>query len=139
LSNAACELAGQVAAGALPEPDLIYVPYGSAGTASGLAMGLAAVGLRTCVIGVRVVPAESTNPVRTRRVMEEAVTLLRELDGSFPMIRPESVALEVRDGFLGEEYAAATPESLEAVAPGGGPQHPPRDDLHGQGPGRSGR
>jgi len=79
-------------------------------------MGLAAVGLRTCVIGVRVVPAESTNPVRTRRVMEEAVTLLRELDGSFPMIRPESVALEVRDGFLGEEYAAATPESLEAVA-----------------------
>jgi D-cysteine desulfhydrase len=26
------------------------------------------------------------------------------------------VALEVRDGFLGEEYAAATRESLEAVA-----------------------
>jgi D-cysteine desulfhydrase len=48
--------------------------------------------------------------------MEEAVALLRELDGGFPMIRPESVALEVRDGFLGEEYAAATPGSLEAVA-----------------------
>jgi len=113
--NAACELAGQVAAGALPEPDLIYVPYGSAGTASGLAIGLAAVDSPTSVIGVRVVPAESTNPGRTKRVMEEAVALLRELDGRFPMIRPESVALEVRDGFLGEDYAAATPESLEAV------------------------
>jgi D-cysteine desulfhydrase len=114
--NAAIELAGQIEAGALPRPDLIYVPYGSAGTASGLAIGLAAVGSPTSVIGVRVVPAESTNPVRTRRVMEEAVALLRELDGGFPMIRPESVALEVRDGFLGEEYAAATPGSLEAVA-----------------------
>jgi D-cysteine desulfhydrase len=114
--NAACELAGQVAAGALPEPDLIYVPYGSAGTASGLAIGLAAVGLRSSVVGVRVVPAESTNPVRTKRVMEEAVALLRELDASFPSVKPESVALEVRDGFLGEEYAAATPESLAAVA-----------------------
>ncbi|HJX64516.1 MAG TPA: pyridoxal-phosphate dependent enzyme [Polyangia bacterium] len=114
--NAAIELAGQVATGALPEPDLIYVPYGSAGTAGGLAIGLAAVGLRTSVIGVRVVPAESTNPVRTRRVMEEAVALLRELDASFPSLKPESVALEVRDGFLGEEYAAATTKGLEAVA-----------------------
>ena len=114
--NAAIELAGQIAAGALPEPDLIYVAYGSAGTASGLAMGLAAVGLPTSVIGVRVVPAESSNPVRTRRVMEEAVDLLRQLDAGFPSVKPEGVALEVREGFLGEEYAAATPDSLEAVA-----------------------
>jgi D-cysteine desulfhydrase len=114
--NAAIELAGQVEAGVLPRPDLIYVPFGSAGTASGLASGLAAVGSPASVIGVRVVPAESTNPGRTRRVTEEAVALLRELDGSFPLVGPESVALEVRDGFLGEEYAAATPESLEAVA-----------------------
>jgi 1-aminocyclopropane-1-carboxylate deaminase/D-cysteine desulfhydrase-like pyridoxal-dependent ACC family enzyme len=114
--NAAFELAAQVEAGALPAPDLIYVPYGSAGTASGLAIGLAAVGLRASVVGVRVVPAESTNPARSRRVMEEAVALLREFDAGFPSVRPESVALEVRDGFLGEGYAAATPESLEAVA-----------------------
>jgi D-cysteine desulfhydrase len=42
--------------------------------------------------------------------------LLRELDASFPSLKPESVALEVRDGFLGDEYAAATPEGREAVA-----------------------
>ncbi len=114
--NAAIELAGQIEAGALPEPDLIYVPYGSTGTASGLAIGLAAVGLRPSVVGVRVVPAESMNPERTRRVIEEAVTLLRELDAGFPSVKPESVALEVRDGFLGDGYASATAESLEAVA-----------------------
>jgi 1-aminocyclopropane-1-carboxylate deaminase/D-cysteine desulfhydrase-like pyridoxal-dependent ACC family enzyme len=60
--NAAIELHGQIEAGALPEPDFVYLPYGSTGTASGLAIGLAAVGLRTCVVGVRVVPAEATNP-----------------------------------------------------------------------------
>ena len=114
--NAAIELAAQVNTGVLPKPDLIYVPYGSAGTASGLAIGLAAVGLATSVIGVRVVPAESNNPARTRRVMEEAVALLHDLDASFPTVKPDNVALEVRDGFLGEEYAAATQESLEAVA-----------------------
>jgi D-cysteine desulfhydrase len=110
------ELAGQIEAGALPAPDLIYVAYGSTGTASGLAIGLAAVGLRSSVVGVRVVPAESTNPERTRRVMEEAVALLRELDAGFPWVKPENVALEVRDGFLGNGYAASTAESLEAVA-----------------------
>jgi D-cysteine desulfhydrase len=114
--SAAIELHGQIEAGALPEPDFVYVPYGSTGTASGLAIGLAAVGLRTCVVGVRVVPAEATSPARTRRVMEEAVSLLRELDAGFPLVKPESVALEVRDGFLGDGYAAATAESLEAVA-----------------------
>jgi 1-aminocyclopropane-1-carboxylate deaminase/D-cysteine desulfhydrase-like pyridoxal-dependent ACC family enzyme len=114
--NAAIELHGQIETGALPEPDFVYLPYGSTGTASGLAIGLAAVGLRTCVVGVRVVPAEATNPARTRRVMEEAVSLLRELDSGFPLVKPESVALEVRDGFLGDGYAAATAESLAAVA-----------------------
>ncbi|MGC9984890.1 MAG: pyridoxal-phosphate dependent enzyme [Polyangia bacterium] len=114
--NAAIELAGQIDAGALPEPDLIYVPYGSTGTANGLAIGLAAVGLRTSVIGVRVVPAESTNPVRSRRIMEEAVALLHELDAGFPSLKPEGVALAVRDGFLGDGYAAATAESEEAVS-----------------------
>jgi D-cysteine desulfhydrase len=114
--NAAIELDGQIEAGALREPDFVYVPYGSTGTASGLAIGLAAVGRRSCVVGVRVVPAESTNDARTRRVMDDAVSLLRELDAGFPLVKPESVALEVRDGFLGDGYAAATAESLAAVA-----------------------
>ncbi|HEX7598966.1 MAG TPA: pyridoxal-phosphate dependent enzyme [Polyangia bacterium] len=114
--NAAVELAGQIAAGLLPEPDRIYLPYGSTGTAAGLALGLAAVGLRATVVGVRVVPAEATNPVRTARIMDEAATLLHELDGDFPALSAKDVALEVREGFLGEGYAVPTPASQEAVA-----------------------
>ena len=48
--------------------------------------------------------------------MEEAVTLLRELDAGFPWVKPENAVLEVRDGFLGDGYAAATAESRDAVA-----------------------
>jgi 1-aminocyclopropane-1-carboxylate deaminase/D-cysteine desulfhydrase-like pyridoxal-dependent ACC family enzyme len=114
--NAGLELAAQIEAGALPEPDLVYVAYGSTGTAAGLAVGLAAAGLRTRVVGVRVVPAEATNPERTRRLMQEAVAQLHDLDAGFPLLKPEPVALEVREGFLGEGYAVATPESQEAVA-----------------------
>lgn len=48
------ELALQVAAGELPEPDAVFVAMGSGGTAAGLLVGLAASGLRTRVVGVRV-------------------------------------------------------------------------------------
>jgi len=50
--NAARELAGQVRAGELPEPDLCIVALGSGGTAAGLAAGFEAEGIRTRVVGV---------------------------------------------------------------------------------------
>ena len=56
--NAAFEIAEQVVAGDLPEPDLVYVPLGSMGTAAGLAIGFAAREMKTKVVGVRVLPSE---------------------------------------------------------------------------------
>jgi len=50
--DAALELGQQVKEGALPEPDAIVVPLGSAGTAAGLLVGLAALGFATKVISV---------------------------------------------------------------------------------------
>jgi 1-aminocyclopropane-1-carboxylate deaminase/D-cysteine desulfhydrase-like pyridoxal-dependent ACC family enzyme len=50
--DAAYELAAQVKAGALPEPDVIIVTVGSGGTAAGLVAGLALSGLSTRVIGI---------------------------------------------------------------------------------------
>ena len=114
--NAAVELAGQIADGLLPAPDTVYLPYGSTSTAAGLALGLAAMGLRTRVVGVRVVPAEATNPVRTARIMDEAATSLRQADASFPSVSSSDAALTIREGFLGEGYAVPTPESKAAVA-----------------------
>jgi len=114
--NAALELDGQIAGGLVPQPDCIYLPYGSTGSAAGLALGLAAVGLRSTVVGVRVVPAEATNPVRTTRIMNEAADLLREADDAFPAVSADDAALTIREGFLGEGYAVPTPESQAAVA-----------------------
>jgi 1-aminocyclopropane-1-carboxylate deaminase/D-cysteine desulfhydrase-like pyridoxal-dependent ACC family enzyme len=50
--DAARELATQVRAGELPEPDVCVVALGSGGTAAGLVAGLEAEGLRTRVVGV---------------------------------------------------------------------------------------
>jgi D-cysteine desulfhydrase len=50
--DAGRELAAQVRAGLLPEPDVCVVALGSGGTAGGLAAGFAAEGLRTRVVGV---------------------------------------------------------------------------------------
>lgn len=114
--NAAVELSAQIAEGLLPEPECIYLPYGSTGTAAGLALGLSALGLGTRVVGVRVVPAEATNPARTARIMNEAAALLREADSNFPAVSATDAALSIREGFLGEGYAVPTPESRAAVA-----------------------
>jgi len=50
--DAAYELAAQVKAGELPEPDAIVVTVGSGGTAAGLVAGLVLAGLKARVIGI---------------------------------------------------------------------------------------
>jgi D-cysteine desulfhydrase len=113
--NAAFELAAQIERGEMPKPDVVYVPLGSLGTASGLALGFAALGLPIHVIGVRVVPAEIASLARARHVVEDAVSLLNESDPGFPRLRPTSVGLHVQDGFFGDGYAQPTAEAHEAV------------------------
>jgi D-cysteine desulfhydrase len=114
--NAALELAAQIERGELPTPDVVYVPLGSMGTASGLAIGFAALGLSIQVIGVRVVPSEIASLARMRQVVEEALALLNRSDPAFPRLKHDSVQLHVRDGFFGDGYAQPTAEAYEAVA-----------------------
>jgi D-cysteine desulfhydrase len=113
--NAAFELATQIERGEMPKPDVVYVPLGSMGTASGLALGLAALGLSIHVIGVRVVPAEIASLARARQVIKEALDLLNASDPGFPRLKSEDVGLHVRDGFFGDGYAQPTAEAREAV------------------------
>ena len=114
--NAAFELAEQVVADEMPEPDVVYVPLGSMGTAAGLAVGLAACEMRTRVVGVRVVAGEIANESALDRVVDDVVALIGTADESFPVLRRSDLALEVREGFLGEEYAHATHAAREAVS-----------------------
>ena len=63
-ADAARELADQVRAGAMPEPDVVVVTLGSGGTAAGLVAGLAASGMKTRVGAVTV-----TDPPWLARLM----------------------------------------------------------------------
>ena len=114
--NAAFELADQIERGELPEPHVLYVPYGSMGTAAGLAIGLAAAGLRTRVQAVRVVPESLSDPGALERVVGEAVGVLRGADDGFPALELADLRLTVRDEFLGEGYAVPTELCRRAVA-----------------------
>jgi 1-aminocyclopropane-1-carboxylate deaminase/D-cysteine desulfhydrase-like pyridoxal-dependent ACC family enzyme len=113
--NAAFELAAQIERGDLPKPDVVYVPLGSMGTASGLALGFAALGLPILVIGVCVVPANIANRTLTRLAIENAAFLLGEFSSTFSNLALERVALNLRDGFLGDGYAEPTVETREAI------------------------
>jgi len=81
----------------------------------GLAIGFAAAGMRTRVIGVRVVPIEAVAAEQLVEVAEEAVALLRQADESFPAVVPSELLLQVREGYLGEGYAVPTEGGREAL------------------------
>ena len=114
--NAAFELAAQVRAGLLAVPDVIYVPFGSMGTAAGLSIGLAACSLPTRVVAVRVIGRLWTPPAALSRLLKRSLAYLRDRDASFPALPTLGRNLEVRDDFLGRGYGVATREGEEARA-----------------------
>ncbi len=105
--QAAAELAVQVRAGELPEPDLIVLPLGSGGSAAGLLAGLSNAGLRSRVLAVTV--AEPTS-----RFEQQARTLAQTLVEE--RLRPHVLArLELERGYLGAGYGHATAASAAAT------------------------
>jgi 1-aminocyclopropane-1-carboxylate deaminase/D-cysteine desulfhydrase-like pyridoxal-dependent ACC family enzyme len=96
----------------------VYVASGTLGTAVGLAVGFAAAGAPTRVVGVRVTPAEIANEEVARALASDTVDLLRSLDPVFPGIRYEDLGLELRDDFFEPGYAVPTPGTERAVAVG---------------------
>lgn len=113
--NAAVELRDQITAGELPEPDLVYVPLGSMGTAAGLILGLGAVGLKTRVIPVRVIEERMASPKRMMRLIGKTEALLRRLDPAFPRVNLSRDDLFIRNDCLGEGYARFTEKAVKAA------------------------
>jgi D-cysteine desulfhydrase len=113
--NAAFELADQIEDGELVEPDVVYVPFGSMGTAVGLAIGFAAEGIRARVQAVRVLPAAQGDAEALSRTVDEAVAALRQVDADFPLLELADLAIDVRGEFLGEGYAIPTTAGAAAV------------------------
>jgi 1-aminocyclopropane-1-carboxylate deaminase/D-cysteine desulfhydrase-like pyridoxal-dependent ACC family enzyme len=66
--DAARELAAQIRAGEVPEPDVIVVALGSGGTVAGIAAGLEPEGIRSLVVGVVVAEPTWFVALRARRL-----------------------------------------------------------------------
>lgn len=116
--EAALELEAQVREGALPEPKIIAVPVGSMGTAAGLLAGLSLTTLRSRVLGVVV---NDLMPISARRVCalaDQALSLLRKHDPSFPDVKADSARLDLPRKWMGRGYGHPTPEGEQAIARG---------------------
>ncbi len=113
--NAAFELREQVRKDELPEPDLLYVALGTMGTAVGLALGLAAAGLKTRVVAVRVVADFIASERLCERLIMRATSLLNRHGVSISASQSARDLLEIRHDFFGGNYAVYTPEGMEAV------------------------
>lgn len=115
LVSAGLELAEQVRAGALPEPEQVYVPVGSGGTLAGLVLGLRLARLRTRALGVLVTDILPPSPASLARAARRTLALLRRADPSVPglTIVPSDFSLITSE--LGPGYGAPTPAAREAV------------------------
>jgi 1-aminocyclopropane-1-carboxylate deaminase/D-cysteine desulfhydrase-like pyridoxal-dependent ACC family enzyme len=102
---AARELAAQVRAGEMPEPDVCVVALGSGGTAGGLAAGLAAEGMSARVVGVCV-----SKPPWALHRMARLLAWACAPKPARPQLR---LAIDTR--FLGRGYGHGTPEGDEAT------------------------
>jgi len=110
--QAAEELAAQVAAGTLPEPDVVVVAMGSGGTAAGLAVGFEKLAMKTRVVGVVISPPAPMLGAMARRVAKKTAALLG---------MPRAAALraaariDAESRFVGRGYGHATPEGEAAM------------------------
>jgi 1-aminocyclopropane-1-carboxylate deaminase/D-cysteine desulfhydrase-like pyridoxal-dependent ACC family enzyme len=110
--EAARELAAQVSAGDLPEPDVVVVAVGSGGTAAGLAVGFEQAGLETRVRGVVVSPPVAIVSALTRRVTRATA----KLAGLSSAAASRAAARITLDGsFLGKGYGHPTAASEAAI------------------------
>ena len=117
--NAGLELAEQVARGELPAPAQVVVPFGTGGTAAGLALGFAIAGLPTRVVAARVVPRVVANRRRLLALARSCAKLIAQVDGrSIPTVHPSRV--QVVNDVYGGAYGRPLPAASSAAA-----------DLHG--------
>lgn len=113
--NAAFELADQVAAGECPAPKYIVVPLGSAGTASGLLLGLRLAGLDSRLIAVQVNDNMALTPAAVAGLANRAADLLRRRGAALPPGRLGPGDVTVLSEWLGGGYGYPTDEGRRAV------------------------
>ena len=97
------------------EPDAIYVALGSGGTVVGLALGLAAAGVMTPIVAVRVTPRGVVRRAWLGSLARGAIERLHGLDDRFPDVAELAMAnVTIDDAEIGRGYGVPTPSGREA-------------------------
>lgn len=110
--DAARELAAQVRAGELAEPDVVVVALGSGGTAAGLAVGFEEAGMKTRVLGVAVAPPSPVLRHLSRRLAQKTA-VVAGLPRSAAVRAAKRV--DVDGAWIGRGYGHATDEGRRSV------------------------
>lgn len=108
--NAVFELKQQISQGLIPEPDYIYVSFGSMGTVAGIALGIKAAGLKTKVKPIQVTDPQKYTPEKLCAMITQTNDYLHDLDASFPQFLWDSKDFDINTAFFGGEFGRATPE-----------------------------
>jgi D-cysteine desulfhydrase len=113
--EAAQEIAGQVGAGALPEPAHVVVPVGTGGTAAGLALGFQLAGLRTRVLGVVVNDQLRLDAPTLAKLARRTAKLLERRGADLPSLQLDPGMLDLTRDQLGAGYGHPTESAAGAA------------------------
>jgi D-cysteine desulfhydrase len=120
--NAGLELAEQVERGELPLPSRVVVPFGTGGTAGGLALAFAIAGLPTRVVAARVVPRMVANRRHLLSLTRSCAKLIQRLEGrTIPAVHPSRIQIvnDVYGGAYGRPLPAASSAAANLAASSG--------------------
>lgn len=117
--EAAFEIAAQVEAGELPAPAHVVTAVGSGGTAAGLALGLAIVGLPARVTGIVVSDALRLDRRALLRLAGRAAALLERRGAGGTAAVAADLDLDSLEGWIGPGYGQRTEAAERARAEAG--------------------
>lgn len=115
--QAAFELQEQIKQGLMPVPEHIYLTLGSGGSAAGLLVGLALLGLKTKVHLILDEPEDmpGTAEQTLTQLFDETAELLHGLDAHIPLVTSSKDLYSIDSSCTGAEYGLVTPECSAAM------------------------
>ncbi len=113
--NAILELSLQIKEGSIPEPDIIYVPCGSAGTAAGLIAGCKMLDLKTRIHAVAVSTELFASKSSIVKNSNKSINYISKYDDSIPPIEVVPEDFELVKGYLGSDYGVKTKRGQKAI------------------------
>jgi D-cysteine desulfhydrase len=113
--NAAFEIKAQLEAGALPEPDAVFVAVGSCGSIAGLILGARLAGLGSQITGVRIIEEDLANRAKIARLVNRTARYLERRLPQLPRTRVAAEEVHLLEGYMGRGYAHPTEKGRRAI------------------------